>query len=83
MDESEIKKAIGEKKDYTIYTIGITDNPDRRKSEHKSDGKSVQYWKHWKADSETVARNVEKYFGDKGMKGGGGGDTNGKYVYVF
>ena len=53
MDESEIKDAIGTKKDCTIWTIGITDDPDRRKSEHENDGKSVKYWKHWKADSET------------------------------
>lgn len=83
MDESEIKRAIGEKKDYSIWTIGITDDPNRRKSEHENDDKSVKYWKHWKADNETVARNVEKHFLDKKMKGGGGGDTSGNYVYVF
>lgn len=83
MNESEIKNAIGAKDDYKIYTIGITDDPDRRKSEHENDGKNVKFWKQWEADSETVARNVEKYFLDKGMKGGTGGDTRGKHVYVF
>lgn len=83
MDESEIKGAIGRKDDYSIWTIGITDDPSRRKSEHERDGKSVKFWKQWKADSETIARNVEEYYLDKGMKGGGGGDTNGNYVYIF
>ena len=38
MDESEIKGAIGRKDDYSIWTIGITDDPSRRKSEHERDG---------------------------------------------
>ena len=83
MDESEIKRAIGEKNDYLIWTIGITDDPDRRRSEHENDRKSVKFWRHWKADNETVARNVEKHFLDKGMRGGEGGGTSGNYVYVF
>ena len=83
MDESEIKRAIGEKDDYSIWTIGITDDPDRRKSEHENDRKSVKFWRYWKADNETVARNVEKHFLDEGMRGGEGGDTSGNYVYIF
>ena len=85
MSESELKAEIEEyrkKYTYASWTIGITNDPKRRKEEHKNDGKSVGLWKDWKANSEQIARNVEKYFQDKGMKGGGGGD-NPTFVYVF
>jgi hypothetical protein len=85
MDESELKAAIEKKvvKTYSIWTIGITDDPERRKKEHEDEGKSVAYWSHWKADTEAIARAVETYFIDKGMKGGTGGPSHGEYVYVF
>ena len=86
MSESDLKAAIERKKgttSYDIWTIGITNDPERRKNEHKNEGRIVSYWSHWKANSETIARNVEKYFIDKGMKGGGGGGENPRYVYVF
>jgi hypothetical protein len=35
------------------------------------------------ADSETIARNVEAFFIEKGMKGGVGGEMNGNFVYIF
>jgi len=68
---------------YTSWTIGITNDNKRRKEEHKNDGKSLGFWKDWKANSEQIARNVEKYFLEKGMKGGGGGGDNPTFVYVF
>jgi len=64
---------------YSIWTIGITDNPDRRRKEHDN----PKYWKQWKADTETIARNVEKYFLDKGMNGDTGGGETPNYVYIF
>ena len=83
--ESAIKAAIEERvssaktKDYSLWTIGVTDDPNRRKTEHGN----PQHWMQWKADSETAARNVEKYFLGKGMKGGGGGGGTADYVYIF
>jgi hypothetical protein len=78
--ESAIKKAIEEKvKHYSVWTIGVTDDPDRRREEH--DNPAV--WYQWDADSEQVARNVEAYFIDKGMKGGSGGGGGADYVYIF
>jgi hypothetical protein len=68
---------------YTSWTVGITNDPARRKGEHENAGKSVGLWKDWKADSEKIAREVEKYFLDKGMKGGGGGGDKPTYVYIF
>jgi len=54
---------------YPFWTIGITDNPDCCKSENSN----PKHWLQWRADDETIARDVEKYFLDKGMKGAFGG----------
>lgn len=86
MNEDQLKSAIERKKgstSYSIWTIGITNDPERRKNEHKNEGKDVRYWSHWTADSESIARKVEQHFLGKGMKGGGGGGENPRYVYVF
>jgi hypothetical protein len=85
MQESEIRQAIEQKtgKNYNIWTIGITDDPGRRKAEHDAKGENTKSWKEWKADTETIARDVEEYFLAKGMKGGIGGGEHPTYVYVF
>ena len=70
--EYEIVKAIRLKTncaDCNMWTIGITDDPKRRQTEHEGEGKNTKYWMDWKADTETIARSVEKQFLDKGMKG--------------
>jgi len=72
----EIEKTVSI---YSVWTIGITDDPKRRKEEH--DNPSV--WYHWKADTEKIARDVEKHFIDKDMKGATGGGENPNYVYIF
>ena len=85
MKESEIIKAIeqrvksAETKKYSIWTIGITDDPARRKEEHGN----PKYWMRWKADTEAIARKVEKYFIAKGMKGATGGGEHPNHVYIF
>lgn len=89
MRESEIIDAIETRVkssrvvDYSSWTIGITDDPDRRRKEHADEGDNVQYWMHWKAESEAIARRVEKLFLGKGMKGGTGGGDNPIYVYIY
>jgi len=78
--ESEIKSAIERiVGHYPAWTIGVTDNPTRRRTEHGN----PSVWHQWNANTETVARNVERYFLDKGMKGGGGGSGSADYVYIF
>ena len=80
MSKSEIIEAIEKSvSNYLAWTIGITDAPKRRKSEHGH----PRDWRYWKVDTETIARNVEKYFLDKGMKCGGGGGDRPNYVYIF
>ena len=78
--EPSIKAAI-EKivTSYGLWTIGVTDDPARRKSEHRN----PSFWHQWDADTEQAARNLEKHFLDKGMKGGGGGPGRADYVYIF
>lgn len=71
------------KKDYSIWTIGITDNPEERKEQHKNEGKNIEYWLDWETENEDDARFIEEFFITKGMKGSGGGPTNGNYVYIF
>lgn len=78
--ESTIKAAIERIVSYySVWTIGVTDNPDRRKREHGN----PNVWYNWDADTEQVARNVEAYFLDKGIKGAGGGGGRADYVYIF
>lgn len=76
-----IEKRVASSKtiDYKIWTIGITEDPERRKEEHGN----PTYWMHWKADTETIARNIEAYFLKKDMKGGTGGGEHPTYVYIF
>lgn len=51
------------------WTIGMTDDPDRRRRGH---GNPVR-WQQWYAVTETSARKVEDYFLGKGMRGAPGG----------
>ena len=68
----------------TSFYIGISADGHARLFEgHKVDEKTDK-WVCYKADSELVARNVEKYFLDLGMDGGaGGGDDDTDEVYCF
>ena len=78
--EASIKAAIENVvTTYSIWTIGVTNDPDRRKGEHSDTGA----WRHWNADTEQAARNVEAFFIGKGMKGGTGGGGRADYVYIF
>ena len=82
MDKQSIINAIVDNivgSNYSDWYIGITDDPQRRKGEHDN----LTIWHDWKADSEQIARDVEKYFLNKEMSGGmGGGDTpNSVYIY--
>ncbi len=88
MNETQLVAAIdgyihGFSIGYGAWYVGITDDPVRRKQEHEAEGQKVGYWRHWHADSESMARKVEQYFLGKGCKGGPGGGDHPTYVYVF
>lgn len=73
---SEIEMIVGT---YSSWTIGITDDPKRKKQEL---GNPI-LWHDWDADSESSAKNIEEHFIEKGMKGSTGDGTSPHYVYVF
>lgn len=75
--ENKVKGA--QEVNYRLWTIGVTEDHSRRKSEHGN----PQYWIAWAADSDAIARAVEQHFLDKGMKGGPGGPGTAKYIYIF
>ena len=91
MDKKSIKQAIIDRVEssktvnYSAWRIGLTHEPKERKEEHEADGKSVEYWRQWVADSLSEAQDIESCFiNEKGMKGGTGGDLSSrKAVYVF
>jgi hypothetical protein len=64
---------------FNNWTIGITNDPDARKQAH---GNPLT-WYQWKAPSEGVARRIERYFLDKGMKGDTSKSDYPTYVYIF
>ncbi len=66
------------------WYVGITNDPkDRLFSEHGVDEQSGN-WIHAPADTNQIARDVEKYFLDKGCDGGGGGgDNSSTKVYAY
>jgi len=64
---------------YDIWTIGKTDDASRSRMEH---GNPV-VWHCWHADSEMVARNIEKHFLDRGMTGAPGDGGHGDFAYIF
>ena len=82
MDKQSIINAIEHTVGSTAYSswyIGITDEPQRRKDEHGNPTK----WRHWKADNEQIARDIERYFLKMGMTGDTGGGNNPSYVYIY
>ena len=85
MTEQELISAIEVHvaRNYSAWTIGVTDRPSERKEEHERKGKDVSCWHEWDASTESVARRIEGYFADKGCKGAGGGPGNANYVYIF
>ena len=93
MDEQSIKQAIIDRVesprtvDYSVWTIGLTHDPDERKQQHENEGKSTKYWRQWAAESLSDAQDIESHFiNEKGMKGGTGGDLSSYrtvYIYIF
>ena len=80
MTESEIKASIDTFiVGYSMWTIGITDNPVIKKQEHKN----PKHWRRWDAGTEESARRIVKCFIDKGCKGDTSGVIKSNYVYIF
>jgi len=65
--------------DYTRWTIGLTEDPERRKEEHKNPA----MWYQWQADSQLNAKYIEMYFQGKGMWGFPPDGDEPTYIYIF
>ena len=68
---------------YKAWTIGVTNDPARRRGEHRSIGRAVAWWHHWAADDERIAKSVERHFQQMGMKSDVGAHGRPGYVYVY
>lgn len=65
--------------DFKDWYVGITANPKQRKQQHGHPEK----WKIWKATLVNTAREIEKHFLAKGMKGDVGGGKDAIFVYIY
>ncbi|HQQ46852.1 MAG TPA: hypothetical protein PK747_05510 [Acidobacteriota bacterium] len=55
--------------DYHIWTIGMTDSPEKRLEQLAAEGNNLEKWEHWPADSLHDAEAIRHYFVDYlGMK---------------
>lgn len=81
MNIHQIRAAIIEwvGSDYSNWYIGITDDPDTRRQQHTNTSR----WKAWPANSENDAREIEREFLNKGMRGDTGGGYTPNWVYVY
>ena len=64
---------------YEDWTIGVTDDPSRRRAEHGH----PWFWRQWEADTETVARAIERLFLGRGMREAAGRSGGAGFVYIF
>lgn len=62
--KAAIEKIVGDRR-INVWTVGVCDNIDLRREAH---GRPT-IWHYWHADSEQIAKNIESYFRQKGMKG--------------
>lgn len=79
------EKFMGEKGTrYDQFYIGIANDPIDRLANGHGVTESVPYI-YWNAPLDTkIVRAIEKYFLDKGCKGGsGGGDDGTNYIYAY
>ncbi|MBC8346381.1 MAG: hypothetical protein ISR82_00140 [Candidatus Marinimicrobia bacterium] len=77
--ENYLKGAV-----YSDYYVGITANIGARLFGDHGISTDHDIWIYREAITVSDAREIEKYFLDRGIDGGpGGGDENSKKVYVY
>ncbi len=73
--------------DYSRWYVGVTNNENARKSQHKSQqGKELYFWQSFNARSRKLALAIELHFHKKGMLEKdvpGGTAQDSKLVYVY
>ena len=66
------------------WYVGIAAKPKKRLFDDHSVDKDNGAWIHRRASSDSVARDIEKHFLDKGAQGGmGGGGEDSTAVYAY
>lgn len=71
-------------KSYKECYVGVTSNVDNRLFGDHNVSKEKGHWIYTPASSDSIAREIELHFLDKGMDGGsGGGDEDSKIVYAY
>lgn len=78
---AEIKTAINKYVEYYgFWNIGITGNPDRSKETLGN----PEIWHQWQANNDTAAREVLRYYMEKGMKEAENQQSvESPFVYIF
>jgi len=81
-----IEKAV--RGEHDKWQIGITNDLEARRAEHKTKGHATKDWTWWQAKSLEDAREIENYYINekkpgKKMKGGTGGDLENTSVFVY
>ena len=72
------------KRYYSDFYIGITIDVERRMFSEHNVPKESTWWIYRTAESSEIARQVESYFLDKGMRGDKGGGTDASnIVYCY
>lgn len=69
---------------YNEFYIGVTNDAARRLFQEHNVDKEHSWWIYRTAENSEIAREVEKYYLDLGMRGGpGGGDDSARMVYCY
>ena len=72
------------KRYYSEFYIGVSKNARKRMFEEHHVDEEHSWWIYRTAASSEIARQVEKYYIDLGMRGGtGGGDDTATMVYCY
>lgn len=71
---------------YSEFYVGITNDIENRLFTAHRVPRKNHWWIYSYANTESIAREVEKYYLKKGMRGGTGGGTgtgDARYVYCY
>lgn len=76
--------SISGKRYYSDFYVGITKNIEQRLFGDHNVSKDNSWWIYRTAETNEIARAVEKHYLDLGMRGGpGGGDNDSCIVYCY
>jgi len=82
-----IEFKVGPSMSYSLWKIGLTNNPEERKKHLRStEIQNVDRWSEWQANSLSEAEDIELHFLEKGMNGTPTRDLSRyklAYVYIY